>query len=249
MKSSLHKFFRIIPPVAAFSMFLGGCTSPPDIQEPPASGLKEYTVEIRRSSTLSEITSGGGIEFKARCVSMSSDGLTADLELQPAYGGHRGGLIGSDYVKDATQRVTPVISSGGNVISVTSRKLAGIPMSSLRYLVVEVSASGPDKGSVTGLHFHVSGEALVKCAKTSSGKYLTTFRQGGSTFTMTLDRLNGFQDGEGNSRHNDPQRWSGELGTLVYLSKNEWLAEGIPAGPDGADFSFLETKTARGDFD
>lgn len=240
---------RYYLPSIAFSFLVLGCAPLPEIQAPATTGLKDYSVEVRRTSVLAESPSQGKlIEFKARCISMSSDGLTAELELQPAYGGYLGGAVGVDYVKDATQRVNPVISGGGNVVSVTSRKLAGIPVGSLRYLVVEVDGSGPNKGSVTGLHFHVSGEEFVKCTKTSSGKYLTTFRQGGSTFTMTIDKLHDVVY-EGKSHHNDPQWWSPDAGTLIYLGHNEWFAERISLGPDGADYSFLETKSARGDFD
>jgi hypothetical protein len=164
----------------------------------------------------------------------------------------------------AKYRVVPNPSQ----ITVSSKKLNQLLARNINY--VSIASTGRYKQKIVNVT--ISDDIFATEAhRLASGKtQLTAFNpKTRDTFTVALDNFGDF--GPGGAREwkvgesdeefyriwqpstsswkGKPYLYFGDGGGSLYFGDAGWCLGGNPAGPDGADYSYLETNSSRGEFD
>ena len=224
------------------------------VQSGSRSGVKEYNISVVPSHNLD--TAPGFLDgsepipraaFPAKVVSSSISGgiTTATLQLQPASDEWK---VNGRIINPATGRVIPHPSQ----ITVSSKKLSPVFLENMES--VEIAIAGRHKGKVCMLNLSEDIHA-IELRPLDSGKTLLTAKnpKTGKIYTVTLDRAR--QDDGAKLGHmsaangNSGKIYFSDGQTSVSLDSQGWVLWVGPAGPGGSDYSYLETNSARGEFD
>ncbi len=252
--------------LTALVLILSGCTSSPRksasspspaVKLQPLPGIEDIYFDVQREHNLDAtppvpqitITTESGsyqgrayVEFNCTVLGTTTapDGSTVvELKPKPTFDGS--GFPGVSIEEACVLSKHRIIASQPSIF-VRSKKLAGIPLADLFTRVI-IAGTGPNKGQVCRLEV---GEPEAKSIiKLPSGKFLATYvnQKSATTFKMVVDRTDDYiQNYPGYLQR-------GDVGALLMLDGDGWLLENQPAGPGGADYSFLDTKKKRGGFD
>lgn len=223
--------------------------------DPPA--IKDVTLEVLGTQDLDHmpdyVTSRARgyeehlyVTFSCKCLSMETlpnGGKAATLELIPTYDG--GGIDGTTNPDEMTKhRILPSRKS----IVVTSKSFTEISLQRFLGITVDVVPVGKDKGRICGLSLEASIDRITKKA---DGNYLVDCipSKGKGNFPLTVIPPVDANLLEKGATRLDGQLFLGEVGGFFALNPNGWSLIRRGAGPGGSDYSYLETKSARGNFD
>jgi hypothetical protein len=197
---------------------------------------------------------GGGITFDCQALTSSSlpDGTeSVTIKLLPAFDGW--GDSQHPEMGPVTAGAKHRVFAVPDTITISSKKLAGIPLTQLNFRVTVV-ATGSNAGQVSSLYLNATQkndaqhiESIEKKGRIDVATFFIPRTQ--TRFKLPLDRN---PEGFGVSRKDisgDGLLYLGETGGDLYLDARGWKLVQPEAGPGGSDYSFLKTKTQRGKFD
>ncbi|MGJ8645093.1 MAG: hypothetical protein ACSHX9_16955 [Luteolibacter sp.] len=215
------------------------------------SGLKDIHLSINSNHNLDSAPRdfSGAVSFPAKLISSSTSasGVTsATLQLSPA-------IDGSHIDTPAKYRVIP----NPGVITVSSKKLTQAVLENMES--VDITATGRAKGKACSLTLSKDIHA-TELLPLKSGKTLLTAvnPRTGKTYQVTLDRARHDDGGKvgyksvknGDTSEFHPRKiYFSDGATDVTLSSDGLVLWIGPAGPGGSDYSYLDTQSARGEFD
>lgn len=239
-------------------LLISGCA----VSSGSLRGVKDIRLPVKSDHNLDTAPGyhdgSGMIErvlFPAKLVSSttSSNGVTtATIQLSPATDGDELWDIPAKY------RIIPNPSQ----ITVRSKKLSRTLLANMEG--VSIASIGRHKGNVCLLKMSDDIYA-TEIKPLASGKTLLTVRNG--QYQVTLDDFGRYGRGgdlewkrgtsdefrawqaSTSSWKGKPKLYFGDGGASVFLDGKGWHLEGNGAGPGGSDYSYLETNSARGEFD